>query len=216
MDPAPPKQTEKAASPQPLHARCRNPETLAFQVMRGIVFPALVLASYLYCMVFSCTIASPATGGFYHIFQIISAVQYRGFTLFTILIPITVLYAVQNRLARRTCGETGFMAEKKQYPLRIHLLRKLPFLCLLLMGWLAYSFLQDAASPFNILMACLSIFSIYCMLTDIISNILAISKWKKKRFPKADGESESSQEDAHRPDWKNWWKMALELGGKEN
>ena len=167
-------------------------------------------------MVFSCTIASPATGGFYHIFQIISAVQYRGFTLFTILIPITVLYAVQNRLARRTCGETGFMAEKKQYPLRIHLLRKLPFLCLLLMGWLAYSFLQDAASPFNILMACLSIFSIYCMLTDIISNILAISKWKKKRFPKADGESESSQEDAHRPDWKNWWKMALELGGKEN
>ena len=184
--------------------------------MRGIVFPALVLASYLYCMVFSCTIASPATGGFYHIFQIISAVQYRGFTLFTILIPITVLYAVQNRLARRTCGETGFMAEKKQYPLRIHLLRKLPFLCLLLMGWLAYSFLQDAASPFNILMACLSIFSIYCMLTDIISNILAISKWKKKRFPKADGESESSQEDAHRPDWKNWWKMALELGGKEN
>ena len=216
MDPAPPKQTEKAASPQPLHARCRNPETLAFQVMRGIVFPALVLASYLYCMVFSCTIASPATGGFYHIFQIISAVQYRGFTLFTILIPITVLYAVQNRLARRTCGETGFMAEKKQYPLRIHLLRKLPFLCLLLMGWLAYSFLQDAASPFNILMACLSIFSIYCMLTDIISNILAISKWKKKRFPKADGESESSQEDSHRPDWKNWWKMALELGGKEN
>ena len=56
--------------------------------------------------------------------------------------------------------------------------------------------------------------------STVCSPISSLISWpfpngRKKRFLKSRrGIGNAPRRTAHRPDWKNWWKMALELGGK--